>query len=362
MPVREFVKSDVEQVVSLYWNYLAERAGPVPTGLRTSLTDLYFANPLSDASPSWVYEDVSADIRGFLGVTTRTMLLSGRPIRVGFAGNFVVHPKARSGVAAPALLDAYIAGDQDLQITDTANNISRHLMHRLRFRTIPELNIHWARPLRPCQYLLHALSHRLNAKRSMALRRSAKPLCVVADLFARKAFAPVQRSNTRLQASELTVEALLDCLVAFRQTCVLRAQYNVAQLQWLLSFMARNNKRGSLRRVLLKDENCKTVGWYLYYAKSDGIGEVVQIGGAPDLFHDIFSHLLTDAQQQGVVAVHGRADFRRLAELSDGGCFFTCRGGWTLVFSRQAEILNILRGGQEPLSRLDGEWCLDPGE
>src|SRR5579863_843591 len=120
MPVREFVKSDVAEVVTLYWNYMAERTGPVPLALVGSFAELYFSNPLSDATPSFVYHDASGEILGFMGVTTRTMLLSGRAIRVGFAGNFVVHSKARSGVAAPGLLSAYISEDQDLLITDTA--------------------------------------------------------------------------------------------------------------------------------------------------------------------------------------------------------------------------------------------------
>ncbi len=113
---------------------------------------------------------------------------------------------------------------------------------------------------------------------------------------------------------------------------------------------------------LLHDGRHKTVGWYLYYAKRGGIGEVVQTAGPLDLFKDIFGHLVEDAREQGVIALHGRADFRRLADLSDQGCFFTCRGGWTLAFTRRAEIMDILRSANVSLSRLDGEWCLDLGE
>ncbi len=362
MPVREFVKSDVAQVVTLYWNYLAERSGPVPAELCASFTELYFSNPLSDGSPSFVHQNVSGEVLGFMGVTTRTMLLSGHPIRVGFAGNFVVHPNGRSGVAAPSLLGAYIAGDQDLLITDTANNISRHLMERLGFQTIPELNIHWARPLRASQYLIHGLARGMSPRASTALRLATKPFWGVANRVAENIFNHSGKAKAPLYASELTVESLLDGLTGFLKDRTLQAQYRMEELRWLLRFMGRNSKRGTLRGVLLHDGGHKTVGWYLYYANRGGIGEVVRTAGPLDLFQDIFGHLVEDAREQGVIALHGRADFRRLADLSDQGCFFTCRGGWMLAFTPHAEIMDILRSANVSLSRLDGEWCLDPGE
>jgi|SRR5579872_6598071 len=362
MPVREFVETDVPEVVTLYWNYLAGRAGPVPAELRDSFRELYFSNPLSDASPSFIYQDVSGAVLGFMGVTTRTMLLSGQPVRVGFAGNFVVHPRSRSSVVAPGLLGAYIGGDQDLLITDTANDISRHLMQRLRFQTIPELNIHWARAVRASQYLIHGLARGMSPRASTTLQFATRPLWGIADRLAANIFSHSGKSRKPLYAAELTVESLLDCLTEFRKGCALRAQYGAEELRWLLRFMGRNCKRGTLRGVLLHDGDQKTVGWYLYYAKRGGIGEVVQTEGAPDLFTDIFRHLLEDALEQGVIALHGRADFRRLADLSDQGCFFTCRGGWTLAFTRRAEIMDILQSADVSLSRLDGEWCLDPGD
>lgn len=362
MPVREFVKSDVPAVVSLYWNYMTERTGPPPPHLLTSFTELYFSNPFSrNPGPSFVYQDPSGEVLGFFGVTTRTMMFSGQPIRVGFAGNFVVHPRARSGVAAPGLLAAYISGDQDMLITDTANDISRHLMQRLRFQTIPALNLHWARPLRPSHYARFALGRGMTPATSFAFRLSTKPLCVVID----RLVGDLQRSRRPkivLHPSELTVETLSHCLSQFRDGYSLRAEYDVRVLEWLLRFMDRSKKRGYLRKIVLRDDSNKVVGWYIYYSKPGAIGEVVQIGGAPDVFQSIMGHLLTDAREHDAIALHGRADPRKMADLSDQGCFFTCRGGWTLAFSHRPELIDILRRGEALLSRLDGEWCLDPGE
>src|SRR5947208_13292656 len=123
MPIREFVKSDIPQVTNLYWNHLGPRSGNAPAELHAVFAELYFSNPLSDSSPSFVYVDKAGEIVGFLGITTRKMNLSGNSVRVGFGGNFVVHPKARHGAAAPELLDALLGGDQDFLLTDSANDV-----------------------------------------------------------------------------------------------------------------------------------------------------------------------------------------------------------------------------------------------
>jgi hypothetical protein len=77
---------------------------------------------------------------------------------------------------------------------------------------------------------------------------------------------------------------------------------------------------------------------------------------------DVLDHLFYDAWEQGAIALHGVVDLRRIADFSDKGCLFTCRGGWTVAYSRKPELLDLLDRGDAFLSRLDGEWALDPGD
>jgi len=363
MPVREFVKSDIPQVVDLYWKYMSHRSGAVPSALRDSFTNLYFSNPMLDArAPSFVYEGRAGEVLGFFGVTTRKMCLSGQTIRVGWAGNFVIHPKARSGVAAPGLLGAYVASNHDLLLTDSANDISRHLFQRVGFKTIPGLNIHWARPLQPAQYAVYAVSRGMSSMASAALRLVTKPLCVVVDSMSEKIVPSGAVPKIALSAEELSLETLLQCFAEYHKSYALWPEYDAQLLQWLLQFMERNKKRGTLRGVGLSDESRTSIGWYLYYVRPGAIGEVVQVCGKPDLFKAILEHLFQDAREQGVIALHGVADYRSISDFSDQGCFFTCRGGWALAHSRRSELLDILQRGEAFLSRLDGEWCLNPAE
>ncbi len=364
MAVRAFIQNDIPQVVRLYWNYMRRKKGSAPTSLQPFFRELYFANPWSDGnSPSFVYEDKSGKIVGFLGVTPRKVAVGDEPIRVAYGGNFVVHPEARGGPAAPRLLDAYLAGDHDLWLTDSANEKTRQILERLGFRTIAALNIHWARLLKPTHFAVHALSRPMGAVVSSALKVMAKPFCALADgVAARISDSPFRLARSPLQAAGLDVDTLLQCQTEFRKDYALWAEYDIDFLKWLVSFMERRQKRGSLRKIVLRDGKREIVGWYIYYVKRGGVGEVVQVGGESKQTKAILDHLFSDAAEQGVVALHGVVDLRRIAEFSDKGCIFTCRGGWTIAQSRNSGVLDLLERGDGFLSRLDGEWSLDPGD
>jgi hypothetical protein len=362
MSVRPLAEADIPQVANLYWSYMRRNKGTAPESLFSFIRELYFANPFSDgAVPSLVYEASDGKIVGFIGGTTRRMSVGGQSIRAAYGGNLVVHPEFRSGVAAPRLLSTFLAMDNDIYLSDSANEITKRVLERIGFRTIPALNLHWARPLRPAQCAVYALSRAAGPTVSAGLKLVAKPFCGLADSLAAK-LRPFRRTKSRFQGTELDVETLLQCFAEFRKGYCLWPEYDVRSLQWLLSFMQRRPARGSLRKLLLRDESGKIVGWYIYYVKPGAIGEVVQVGGDPFLTTDILNHLFVDAHQRGVIALHGTVDYLRMLDFSEMGCIFTCRGGWTMARSRNPELIELLERGSAFLSRLDGEWCLDPGD
>jgi hypothetical protein len=364
MSVRPVIETDIPQVAELYWSYMRRRKGPAPPGLQPFLRELYFKNPFRDSSvPSLVYENGNGTIVGFLGGIARRMSAGGQPIRVAFGGNLVVHPEARSGVAASRLIGAFLACEHDLVMTDSANDITRRILERLKFRTIPAMNIHWVRPVRPVHMGVYAMSRAFGGAISAGLRLAAKPFCSLGDSLAgRLSGNPFRQTKSRLQGSELELETLLQCLAEFRNGYSLWPEYDLHSLEWLVGFMERRQVRGTLRKVVLRDDSQKIVGWYMYYVKPGAMAEVVQIGGEQKLTKEILNHLFYDAWEHGAIALHGVVNIRRMADFSDKGCFFTCRGGWTIARSDKPEILDAMERGEAFLSRLDGEWALDPGD
>jgi len=359
MPVRPLAENDIPQIADLYWNILRERKGAPPPAVRSFLKELYFSNPWMDGSlPSLVYEEKSR-IAGFLGVIARKMCFQGHPVRIAYGGNFVVRPEFRTTLAGLHLLRTYMAGPQDLSQTDSANDTSRALLERLGFTTILPYSVHWVRLLRPTRCATFALSQFTKSRLAASLEFLSKPVCGLADNFAaRFAGSPFLHPQSALKATDLDVETLLKCLVEFRGSYSLWPEYDAASLGWLLDFMGRMRGHGkSLRKAVLREQSGAVIGWYIYYRNRGGFGQVVQVGGAQKRMSEILNHLFFDAWTDGAIALHGTVDRQWMGDFSQSHCFFTCRGGWTVAYSRQRQLLEILNNGDASISRLDGEWC-----
>lgn len=363
MGVREFVPPDVPQVVRLYWKHLGSRKGQPSAELPKSFAGLYFSSPWSDPNyPSFVYEDKQGEIVGFLGMITRKMLFRGECIRVRFGGNFVVDPKARSGFAAARLLEAMLAGPEGMIFTDSANDISKRLLEKVGFQLIPPLSIHWSRPLQPATYAVLALSRVMKSSFGAAAEMAGKPIAELVDKFVGSKLTSPPAPNPAISVEALDPRTLLDCIHETTKGQELQPVYEEPSLEWLLGFMEANPKRGKLRKILFRDVKRGILGWSLYFVRPGFFGEVVQVGATAGNISEVLTALLHDARQQGLVALHGVADYQSLAAFSDAGCFFTCRGGWALAHSNRADLIDSLLRGNSTLSRLDGEWALHPGE
>jgi hypothetical protein len=250
-----------------------------------------------------------------------------------------------------------------LSQTDSANDTSRALLERLGFTTILPFSVHWVRLLRPARCLTFAMSHLTDSVFTAALELASKPFCNVADKMAsRLSSSPFRQVKPRLQSMELDVETLLTCVAEFRNGYSLFPDYDAPSLTWLFAFMERMKGHGQhLRKLVLRDDSGKMVGWYIYYLTEGGFADVAQIGGTRKQLKDILDHLFYDAWTHGAIAVHGTVDRRLMDSFSDKNCFFTCRGGWTLAHARKPSFLELLNNGDAFLSRLDGEWCLALG-
>jgi len=289
----------------------------------------------------------------------RKMSLRGRSLRVAFSGNFVVHPEARSTPAGLRLLEHHLGGDQELTLTDTANEASRILLERMGSRTVAPLSVSWARPLRPALYAFHALDHVINSVFSAGLKFIAKPFCGIVDsAAARISSSSLRQTEPHLIGAELDVETHLKCLSDFRGDYSLWPEYDVHSLQSLLGLMEKVHPRSELRKIVLRDEHQRIVGWYLYFLEPGAVCQVVQIGGERKFTKDVLDHLFHDAWKHGAIALHGKIPSERMPDFWEKNCFFTCLHGWIIAHSRNAKVLDLVSRGDISLSRLDGDWCL----
>ena len=75
-------------------------------------------------------------------------------------------------------------------------------------------------------------------------------------------------------------------------------------------------------------------------------------------YEQVLDHLFRHAWQRGALALTGRLDPRHMRELTNKHCRFDSEGGWTMVHSRDQELLQTIYRGDAWLSRLEGEQCL----
>ena len=358
--VRPLRAEDVPALGAL-WMRAFRRAGTL-AGVQRYFHEVFLDPAFSGDDPaSLVYEDDDGAVAGFVGALPRRMLFRGRPIRAVVATQLLVDPGRRRGFAAFDLLRALFAGPQELTYCDGANERSQHVWERSGGEIARLYSIDWRRVLRPAGHL----RQRFVSAGSARFARVAAPFCHAADAIAahlgrlQRASAlgvPLGRPPEPLVAEDLSCGAVRALLAETSRSLV--PSYDAASLEWLLDQAARTRGHGPLRRRLCRDAWGEAVGWYVYYAKPDGVAQVLQFGGKPRRISDVLASLFADAYAAGSVSITGQIEPRWLRELTDAHATLGCKSLGVLFQTRDPEISSAVQRGDAFLSRLDGEWWL----
>jgi hypothetical protein len=284
------------------------------------------------------------------------MLLHGRPIRVAVSMHFMVEPDSRSTLAGVQLLKVFFSGPQDLSVTDSAGAVGRKIWEGLGGATALGYSINWMRLLRPSRYVLRHLAQRNWPLRFLAA--ALRPLCPILDAMAGRALPRrFGKPEASLQEVDLDKETLLAGIAQFTPGYALRPDYDPESLFWLLAKADQLAYPGALRKLALRNADGELVGWFLYELRADGLGEVLQVVGHKKSFGKVLDHLFRHGRRNGAIALSGRLAPQFAQEFSDRYCFFDCSGPWTLMHSKNQEVLQTIYQGDLFLTRLEGEWC-----
>ncbi len=335
---------------------------------------LYFDNPWRDSRvSSLVSEDGDGRINGMIGVVGRPFRFRGRPVTVAVCSELYVERESRPRMVGVQLLRAFLRGPQDVSLADIANDASRAIWERLGGTTAPLYDLNWLYPLQPAQFLLEAAST-TPVRRAVAC--VARPVAKMVDgvVGVRKVVA-ASRGRTAPSAGRpgggrggavelccepLTAELFAEHFSRLTSRHPLRPDYDARAARWLwkrLDFLWRD--AGPSRSVALRDARGRLVGWYVYQARRGGVARVAQVVAQSHWTGPVLDHLFEDARRRGAVAVLGRLQPELLRDLLDRGCLFRPRRRFTLVHSRDAELLDAFRRGEAFLSLLEGEAVLD---
>ena len=355
--VRDLEEGDLSRVAKLYQKMNGGRYSGSHGALESYFRDIFFDNPWNQESiSSLVYEEKNEGVVGFLGVIPRRMCFQGSIIKVAVGNNFMVDPEFRTSMAGIQLLKKFFAGPQDLSLTDEANELVRRAWEGCGGVASQLYSMHWRRPLRPTQYLMRTL---MDSGFLKAVHRLTRPICYMLDsLFVRVQGSPFYLSEPALQYEELDEISLQECITHFAADRLLFPVYDANSLGWLLDMLAQKQSYGSLHKALIRDEENKILGWYLYLLKPGENAQVVQVGGSSQTIKEVLECLIFDAWRNGALALNGRLDPRFMQTFSELYCFFDQSASGTLIQSKNSGIIQAFLQGDAFFTRLEGEWWL----
>ena len=292
------------------------------------------------------------------------MCFNGEPIQARIGSQFVVDPDSR-GLAGLKLMGSFLDGPQDLSISDEANTVGHEIWEGFGGTVSPLYSMQWMYPLRPGRFVRSVMTERkvLPPFSPRHQRPILSRLLIPLEWTLNGLSAPIARKlsvcpECPVVGEELTCEALLSCLAEFGGKRALRPAYDQRSLGWILQRADQMRRNGRLQKVLVKTERQEVAGWYLYYLKTEGISEVVQLYADPRFAHAVLDHLFRHAESQGATALRGRLEPSLTRAFCQRHLLLHCGPDWALFHSRRPELLHALHRGDALLSRLEGEWCL----
>jgi hypothetical protein len=352
--IRPLERDDLPQVASLYEAISRSGAGPPPQGLVGYFERTLLDHPWADPEiPSLVYLDDQGSVKGFIGSHVRRLSLEGKPVRMACSGQLMSDPSVRNRAVGTLLLRRFLAGPQDLTMTDGATEATRRLWKGLGGNVGHLGSITWVRLFD----WRSAGEQALERFGMAAWRPLARPALSAVQAVANRIPAISLRVEDPLsRAEDLTPRMLLEQLPSVSQHRPLRPDYDEQFLAWLFHEMAQVRSRGELVKRLIRDRKDRVLGWYVAYLQPRGLSEVMQIAAQERDAPAVLDHLFHDAQRAGVAALAGQLEpflFEALWQRRRR-CFFHLSGNF-LVHSRNLEVLNPILLGQAMLTRMDGE-------
>jgi hypothetical protein len=355
--IRALRRDDIPAVCALYERVVRSGTTEYPAALPAYFEQTLLDHPwFDDGIPSLVYETQDGEIVGFLGSYARRMRLDGRRLRLACSGQLVAAPETRHAGVGALLLRRYLAGPQDITITDGATNYVRRIWTGLGGRTDTTASIGWVKFLRPSKVGTF-LTRRRGIRwltRSIGLVGSGVDAALRRIAHRVPGLLPAEPATA---VEELGPADLVEQIDNAARHLRLRPDYDAAYVEWLFTELSAVSFRGTPVRHLVRDGRGRVLGWYIYYLEPGSIAQVMQVAAPDGEMGPVLGHLFWHADTNGAAAVTGRVEAHTMSELRRNRCLLV-PSEWSLVHSQDQSVLALLGTPETLLTRLDGEWWM----
>lgn len=364
--IRALRREDLPAVCALYERVVRSGSSDPPDGLVGYFERTLLDHPWADEEiPSLVHEAGDGAIVGFIGSHVRRVRLDGRPLRVACGGQLVADPDARQRGVGALLTRHYLAGPQNVTITDGATDYMRRIWTGLGGHTVVGASVGWVKILRPGAAAASRMPPNGHRPAARPLRLMGPALDAAARPVLRR-YPGVLPREPEATAEVLTVDGLVQQTRDAARYLRLYPDYDRPYVEWLFAELAAVDVRGVPVRHLVRDSTGRPLGWYVYYLADRGTSQVLQVAAPSGRMSSVLDHLLWHADTHGAAAVRGRVEPPLLGELRPRRCLLVPTD-FSLVHTQDPAVLALFGTAQALLSRLDGEWWMGhhvlwPGE
>jgi hypothetical protein len=351
--VRDLEREDLPAVAQLFQKTF-RKSEHTPPSLVAHLHEILFAHPWQDSDlPSKILVSESGRIQGFIGVFPGRLELGGQSLRAAFAGSLMVENPEANPLAGARLIRAFLAGPQDLSLTETANATALGMWQKLSLPFDVGYSLNWLRVFRPATTAVRLMEKNVGAARVF------KPMASVADIIAANTrlstlrFQPQSRTP-RIRFREATRAEFRDATLILKDQFPLRPQWDIPSLDWLIDQASQKRQFGTPFWRVGETRTGGFAGAYAYFGRAGSLGWLLQALCSPDAAGDLVEDLFAHADAAGCAGLRGAGHPWLTPELITRKTSFHGRAFY-LAHARDQSLLEPIRSGRALISGLAGE-------
>ena len=339
--VRALREDDLPSVARLFQTILRKTHEPATPALEAYLGSLFLKGPDHDPEiTSHVHLRDDGSVNGFIGNLPLSMSVGGRTVRGALCGSLMVENHAEDPFAGARLMRAFLAGPQDISLTETANDISTAMWRKLGGTVLPDHSLEWLRVIRPAGFVAEM------AAAAFKPFRVLKPLVRPVDALMRRREPGWSHLGTDAPAgtpasADMDDGETVELLQALSRPFAARPLWRPESLARRAGESRRKANYGAMVRRKVTGEPGR-------------IGRVVQVLFQPGRAGAVLDSMLVHAAERGMVALRGRT-LPALLEAMLGRRFVFLHASSSIVHARDASLLEPFIAGKAFFNGFAGE-------